>query len=336
MELHVMFRYFPPDFDPADLPKGQRGKDNAMKVRMMLPMTVRCQTCGEFMYKGTKFNCKKEDVVDETYLGIQIFRFYMRCRKCSAEITYLTDPQNRDYKMEHGATRNFEHWKEEQSIEEALKARREAEDEDKVKRLENKTADAKRELDMMGMLDDMLHSKGQHAKVSTEEAIAALKARSEAEAAASGRQIGDLTAEDEQALEQLVASGVFTQRVDDDADISFAGGDGRVKRLAGAPLRRAPRVKVRKVSSAQTNASVQEADPNEPEGAGQGSRQPCHTVAPVAPVAPKKAASGCASAKVHLDSTGGLGLIGYGGSSSSGDEPQIRMNEPRLQGNGES
>ena len=115
-----MCRYFPPDFDPADLPKGQRGKDNSMKVRMMLPMTVRCTTCGEFMYKGTKFNCKKEDVVGQDYLGLQIFRFYMRCRKCSAEITYITDPQNLDYKVEHGATRNFEQWKQEQSIEEAL------------------------------------------------------------------------------------------------------------------------------------------------------------------------------------------------------------------------
>ena len=94
-----------------------------MKVRMMLPMTVRCATCGEFMYKGTKFNCKKEDVAGETYLGIQIFRFYMRCRKCSAEITYLTDPATLDYKVEHGATRNFEQWKAEQSVEEALKAR---------------------------------------------------------------------------------------------------------------------------------------------------------------------------------------------------------------------
>jgi hypothetical protein len=138
-----MCRYFPPDFDPADLPKGQRSKDNAMKVRMMLPMTVRCTTCGEFMYKGTKFNCKKEDVAGEKYLGLQIFRFYMHCRKCSAEITYVTDPQNLDYKVEHGASRNFEVWKQEQSVEEALKSKRAAEDEDKLKRIENKTADAK-------------------------------------------------------------------------------------------------------------------------------------------------------------------------------------------------
>lgn len=99
---YELCRYYPPDFDPADVPRGKREKDNAMKVRMMLPMTVRCSTCGEFMYKGTKFNCKKEDVSGKTYLGLQIFRFYMRCRKCSAEITYTTNPQTMDYDVEHG------------------------------------------------------------------------------------------------------------------------------------------------------------------------------------------------------------------------------------------
>lgn len=74
-------------------------------------MNVRCVTCGEFMYRGTKFNSVKEDIEDETYLGIRLFRFYFKCTGCNTYFSIRTDPQNADYIVEKGATRNFEHWK---------------------------------------------------------------------------------------------------------------------------------------------------------------------------------------------------------------------------------
>ncbi|KAK3199995.1 hypothetical protein Dsin_023410 [Dipteronia sinensis] len=78
---------------------------------MMLSMTVRCNCCGNFIYRGTKFNCRKENVFGGNYLGcIKVFRFYFRCSNCSAELVIKTDPQNSNYVVESGATGNFEPW----------------------------------------------------------------------------------------------------------------------------------------------------------------------------------------------------------------------------------
>ena len=40
-ERKVLNKYFPPDFDPALIPKVKMAKDHQMKIRMMLPMSVR-------------------------------------------------------------------------------------------------------------------------------------------------------------------------------------------------------------------------------------------------------------------------------------------------------
>lgn len=64
---------------------------------------------------GTKFNSRKEDAAGETYLGIQVVRLYIKCTKCSAEISLKTDPKNSDYILEAGATRNYEPWRDAES-----------------------------------------------------------------------------------------------------------------------------------------------------------------------------------------------------------------------------
>lgn len=71
----------------------------------MLPFTVRCLTCNNFMYTGTKFNTPMERAGD--YLGVPIYRFYYRCPQCSAQFTLCTDPENESYIAEQGATRPF-------------------------------------------------------------------------------------------------------------------------------------------------------------------------------------------------------------------------------------
>lgn len=122
----------------------------------MAPFSMRCNTCGEYIYKGKKFNARKETVDGEDYYGIKIFRFYIKCTLCSAEITFKTDPKNTDYSAEHGASRNFEPWREERVVEEEDRlARLEEEENNPMKALENRTVDAKREMDILDALQDI-------------------------------------------------------------------------------------------------------------------------------------------------------------------------------------
>jgi Saf4/Yju2 protein len=55
------------------------------------------------MYIGTKFNMRKETVLNEKYLGVYIYRFYFKCTRCYSEITMKTDPKNAGYICEFGA-----------------------------------------------------------------------------------------------------------------------------------------------------------------------------------------------------------------------------------------
>jgi hypothetical protein len=241
-ERKVLNKYIPPDFDPAKVPRGKRPADGQIKVRMMLPMSICCQTCGNFISKGTKFNSRKEDAKGETYLGLRIFRFYFRCPRCSGEIAMKTDPERSDYigtsdefefeclngfslesalaiakgrngfsgfsrtsfvfsralsslslslccpvlltviiiiittittTVESGASRNYEPWKGEKTANELKeRERREAEEGDEMKKLENKTKASKREMDLNAALDEMKSLSARHARMDFDGVVA--------------------------------------------------------------------------------------------------------------------------------------------------------------------
>ena len=171
-ERKVLTKYYPPEFDPSKITRTPRHLrptgPKVITVRLMAPFSMKCTACGEFIYKGRKFNARKE-TTDEKYLNIQIFRFYIRCTRCSGEITFKTDPKNMDYTCERGAKRNFEPWRDtakmgevNETDEERLDRleREEAEeqelqDRNAMEELEQKMMESKREMQIADALDDI-------------------------------------------------------------------------------------------------------------------------------------------------------------------------------------
>ena len=138
----------------------------------MLPMSIQCQNCGEYIHKGKKFNGRKEEAKGEEYLGIKVWRFYLKCTTCLAELTFKTDPKRNDYTVENGATRNFEPWRQrntEEELEKAKKAREEMGDNMKV--LENRTEASKREMDLQDVIEEVKELNARAAQLTTEQII---------------------------------------------------------------------------------------------------------------------------------------------------------------------
>jgi hypothetical protein len=171
-ERKVLSKYYPPEFDPSKITRTPRHLrptgPKVITVRLMAPFSMKCTACGEYIYKGRKFNARKE-TTDEKYLKIQIFRFYIRCTRCSAEITFKTDPKNMDYTCERGAKRNTEPWRDTAKMEEVNETdeerldrleREEAEENELQERnameeLEQRMMDSKREVQVADALDEI-------------------------------------------------------------------------------------------------------------------------------------------------------------------------------------
>lgn len=147
-------------------------KNRQYTVRLMAPFNMRCVTCGEYIYKGKKFNARKEDVIDQTYLGIRIYRFYIKCTRCLQEISFKTDPRNTDYEIEAGATRNFMALKlaEEQAKRE-MDELKEEEASNPMKLLENRTEQSRNEIELLESLEELKDLNRRQQNVNYEEML---------------------------------------------------------------------------------------------------------------------------------------------------------------------
>jgi len=139
-ERKVLNKYYPPEFDP----------------------------CGEYIYKGKKFNSRKENVDDEDYLGLRIFRFYIRCPRCVAEIAFKTDLENTDYTCEAGATRLFEAERLARKMDEEERKKQEADEMNPMKVLENRTKASRNEMEQIDRLEELREINAKKAAVDHE------------------------------------------------------------------------------------------------------------------------------------------------------------------------
>ena len=177
----VLIKYYPPDFNPERLIRNPKQTDKQDHVRMMLPFSLKCYTCGNYLYIGTKFNMRKE-TCEEDYLGIPILRFYMKCTYCYSEITITTDPKNHDYICENGGSRNYEAWRDARAAEHTLIEMREDEEKgNAMKFLENRTKTSKREMDILDALDEMRNMSRQNAKIDTDQLFEYINKRDSAD-----------------------------------------------------------------------------------------------------------------------------------------------------------
>lgn len=155
-ERKVVNKYYPPDFDPMKLKKPKMPPDKQIKTRMMLPFTCKCSVCGTYLHIGTKFNMRKETLTDETYLGIEIIRFFFKCTRCTTEITMKSDPKNHDYICESNASRQYDERRDLEAAENALQALKKQEELDPMKFLEARTMESKREMAVQEALGSIL------------------------------------------------------------------------------------------------------------------------------------------------------------------------------------
>lgn len=235
-ERKVLTKYYPPDFDPSKITRTRGPKAAGPKtqtVRLMAPFGMKCVACGEYIYKGRKFNARKE-TTEERYLAIPIYRFYIRCTRCSAEITFKTDPKAMDYECERGAKRNFEVWRNNDNgagdddrhrheTDEERLDRLEAEEAERgaMEVLEGKVVDAKREMEIADALDEIRTRNARIQRAEGKEADGALEAAEKVR-----REIEEdkrkIEREDEEAAKRAFARGIEIEGEDD------GGGDTRL------------------------------------------------------------------------------------------------------------
>jgi hypothetical protein len=155
----------------------------------------------------------------KAYHGIDVFRFYFRCTRCSQELTIKTDPENSDYVAELNCTRNFDMRKEEAAdVADQKKQRKEEEELDAMKQLENRTMDSRMEMEILDALDEIKSLNARQQRLDTTDLLAMVEIQHDEEEAAR-KNLEELDGLEDRDLEELKAledrGGIYIRRTYD-------------------------------------------------------------------------------------------------------------------------
>ncbi|KAA6392271.1 MAG: putative coiled-coil protein [Streblomastix strix] len=214
-ERKVLNKYIPPDFDPSLIGRGKVPKNVQFNIRMMLPMSIRCGSCGEFLPAGTKLNSKQEIAKGDFYMGLRVYRFYMKCSRCSAEFTILTNIKDNNYICELNCTEHYApHWKQQKIDDEEAIKQREREDEDAIRALENRALDNKAALEREDAIVEMRKLNSRNNRAKADDVITYIEQRDKQKKKEKEKEIKDQEERFKQDEEEDI-SHLFVRRIDD-------------------------------------------------------------------------------------------------------------------------
>lgn len=72
----------------------------------MLPFSMKCLLCNEYIAARRKFNARKE-ITAEKYLDVKIIKFHIKCPRCNGQLVFRTDPKSSGFEPVSGAVRNY-------------------------------------------------------------------------------------------------------------------------------------------------------------------------------------------------------------------------------------
>lgn len=87
----------------ASRKRESRSKGTA--TRLATPFTIKCLSCGAYIYKNKRHNATREVAQGKDYLGVESHRFHIKCTGCSETLSIRTDPKNGIYITENGCAR---------------------------------------------------------------------------------------------------------------------------------------------------------------------------------------------------------------------------------------